>query len=218
MIEVYYANLKIFQDEANYTRMYNEVNATRRRKVDKYINYSDKQRSLLAGSLLKYAIIEHGIDYGSCEFLIDKSGYEHIFNRDDVFFSLSHAEDVCVCAFSSSLVGVDIENKSRFKKAKQESVSKKIMTSNEYLEYNSIDSEEKYNFLSRIWTRKEAYSKVCKKGLAMDFSKIDTLDEGRFRTFSIYNDYCISVSAEYEIDDESLEVFDVTADLEAHNE
>ena len=74
------------------------------------------------------------------------------------------------------------------------------------------------NFLSRIWTRKEAFSKVCKKGLAMDFSKIDTLDEGRFRTFSIYNNYCISVSVEYKIDDESLEVFDVTADLEAHNE
>ena len=92
------------------------------------------------------------------------------------------------------------------------------MTSNEYLEYNSIDSEEKYNFLSRIWTRKEAFSKVCKKGLAMDFSKIDTLDEGRIRTYSIYNNYCISVSVEYKIDDESLEVFDVTADLEAHNE
>ena len=217
MIEVYYANLNIFQDDTNFTRMYNEINAVRKRKIDKYTKYSDKKRALLAGILLKYAIIEHGIDYDSCEFLIDESGYEHILNKTDVFFSISHAEDVSVCAFSDSLVGVDIENKSRFKKVKQESLSKRIMTSDEYRKYNSIDLEEKNVFMSRIWTRKEAFSKVCKKGLAMDFSKIDTLDEKRFRTFDVYNDYCISVASDDWIDDEKLERFDVTADLEAYN-
>lgn len=217
MIEVYYANLNIFQDDTNFTRMYNEINAVRKRKIDKYTKYSDKKRALLAGILLKYAIIEHGIDYDSCEFLIDESGYEHILNKTDVFFSISHAEDVSVCAFSDSLVGVDIENKSRFKKVKQESLSKRIMTSDEYRKYNSIDLEEKNVFMSRIWTRKEAFSKVCKKGLAMDFSKIDTLDEKRFRTFDVYNDYCISVASDDWIDDEKLERFDVTTDLEAYN-
>lgn len=217
MIEVYYANLNIFQDDTNFTRMYNEINAVRKRKIDKYTKYSDKKRALLAGILLKYAIIEHGIDYDSCEFLIDESGYEHILNKTDVFFSISHAEDVSVCAFSDSLVGVDIENKSRFKKVKQESLSKRIMTSDEYRKYYSIDLEEKNVFMSRIWTRKEAFSKVCKKGLAMDFSKIDTLDEKRFRTFDVYNDYCISVASDDWIDDEKLERFDVTADLEAYN-
>ena len=217
MIEVYYANLNIFQDDTNFTRMYNEINAVRKRKIDKYTKYSDKKRALLAGILLKYAIIEHGIDYDSCEFLIDESGYEHILNKTDVFFSISHAEDVSVCAFSDSLVGVDIENKSRFKKVKQESLSKRIMTSDEYRKYNSIDLEEKNVFMSRIWTRKEAFSKVCKKGLAMDFSKIDTLDEKRFRTFDVYNDYWISVSSAKKIDDDSLKIFDVTADLEAYN-
>lgn len=217
MIEVYYANLNIFQDDTNFTRMYNEINAVRKRKIDKYTKYSDKKRALLAGILLKYAIIEHGIDYDSCEFLIDESGYEHILNKTDVFFSISHAEDVSVCAFSDSLVGVDIENKGRFKKVKQESLSKRIMTSDEYRKYNSIDLEEKNVFMSRIWTRKEAFSKVCKKGLAMDFSKIDTLDEKRFRTFDVYNDYCISVASDDWIDDEKIERFDVTADLEAYN-
>lgn len=217
MIEVYYANLNIFQDDTNFTRMYNEINAVRKRKIDKYTKYSDKKRALLAGILLKYAIIEHGIDYDSCEFLIDESGYEHILNKTDVFFSISHAEDVSVCAFSDSLVGVDIENKSRFKKVKQESLSKRIMTSDEYRKYNSIDLVEKNVFMSRIWTRKEAFSKVCKKGLAMDFSKIDTLDEKRFRTFDVYNDYCISVASDDWIDDEKLERFDVTTDLEAYN-
>lgn len=217
MIEVYYANLNIFQDDTNFTRMYNKINAVRKRKIDKYTKYSDKKRALLAGILLKYAIIEHGIDYDSCEFLIDESGYEHILNKTDVFFSISHAEDVSVCAFSDSLVGVDIENKSRFKKVKQESLSKRIMTSDEYRKYNSIDLEEKNVFMSRIWTRKEAFSKVCKKGLAMDFSKIDTLDEKRFRTFDVYNDYCISVASDDWIDDEKLERFDVTTDLEAYN-
>lgn len=217
MIEVYYANLNIFQDDTNFTRMYNEINAVRKRKIDKYTKYSDKKRALLAGILLKYAIIEHGIDYDSCEFLIDESGYEHILNKTDVFFSISHAEDVSVCAFSDSLVGVDIENKSRFKKVKQESLSKRIMTSDEYRKYNSIDLEEKNVFMSRIWTRKEAFSKVCKKGLAMDFNKIDTLDEKRFRTFDVYNDYCISVASDDWIDDEKLEMFDVTIDLEAYN-
>ena len=91
------------------------------------------------------------------------------------------------------------------------------MTSDEYRKYNSIDLEEKNVFMSRIWTRKEAFSKVCKKGLAMDFSKIDTLDEKRFRTFDVYNDYCISVASDDWIDDEKLERFDVTADLEAYN-
>ena len=217
MIEVYYANLNIFQDDTNFTRMYNEINAVRKRKIDKYTKYSDKKRALLAGILLKYAIIEHGIDYDSCEFLIDESGYEHILNKTDVFFSISHAEDVSVCAFSDSLVGVDIENKSRFKKVKQASLSKRIMTSDEYRKYYSIDLEEKNVFMSRIWTRKEAFSKVCKKGLAMDFSKIDTLDEKRFRTFDVYNDYCISVASDDWIDDEKLERFDVTTDLEAYN-
>ena len=37
MIEVYYANLNIFQDDTNFTRMYNEINAVRKRKIDKGI-------------------------------------------------------------------------------------------------------------------------------------------------------------------------------------
>ena len=37
MIEVYYANLNIFQDDTNFTRMYNAINAVRKRKIDKGI-------------------------------------------------------------------------------------------------------------------------------------------------------------------------------------
>ena len=64
---------------------------------------------------------------------------------------------------------------------------------------------------------KKLFLKFVKKVLPWIFSKIDTLDEKRFRTFDVYNDYCISVASDDWIDDEKLERFDVTADLEAYN-
>ena len=217
MVYIFFANINVFKNETDYASAYNQVNEIRRKKVDKNKNQLDKQRSLLAGYLLKYAIIKRGIDYDTCEFVVDESGYEHVLNRDDLFISLSHEGDVCVCAFADAVDGVDVECSSRFENMNKERISKRIMRSEELFIYDSYKSDNRIAFLSKLWTRKEAFSKVCKKGLSMDFKKIDTLDECKFRTFSVYNDYWISVSSAKKIDDDSLKIFDVTADLEAYN-
>ena len=44
----------------------------------------------------------------------------------------------------------------------------------EEIRFHSCDDEEKVDLLMKFWTRKESYSKAIGKGLAMDFSQIDT--------------------------------------------
>lgn len=119
--------------------------------AEKIKNYrpDDKKRTLAGRFLLKNMIKEI---YGREDFSL-------VFNEngkpllDFCFFSISHSEDVAVCAVSDFPVGTDIQYMGGFVKRKKYM----LFTDSESGYVNQHDSENRFHTL---WTMKEAYIKA----------------------------------------------------------
>lgn len=160
MLKLYYGHIQLVKDQKVFDKWLEKMNNERREKVLRCRNEEDKQRSLLAGILLKF-------------------GLEKERFAKQIFYSISHSGNYVICVLSDRRVGVDIENKFRsvFSEAKEEQldrIAKKCLTMGEEIHFHSCDEEDKVDLLMNFWTRKESYSKALGKGLTMDFSKIDT--------------------------------------------
>jgi 4'-phosphopantetheinyl transferase len=161
MLKGYYGNIQLVKDPAVFDKWLKKMDPKRRDKVLACRNEADRQRSLLAGILLHFAL-------------------ERDRNCDDckkVFYSISHAGDYAICVISDRIVGVDIEHRYRgvFDNETQlDNVAKKCLAMGESIRFQTADNEEKMSLFLKYWTRKESYSKSIQKGLAIDFSTIDT--------------------------------------------
>lgn len=160
MLKLYYGHIQLVKDQKVFDKWLEKMNKERREKVLRCRNEEDKQRSLLAGILLKF-------------------GLEKERFAKQIFYSISHSGNYVICVLSDRRVGVDIENRFRsvFSEAKEEQldrIAKKCLTMGEEIHFHSCDEEDKVDMLMNFWTRKESYSKALGKGLTMDFSKIDT--------------------------------------------
>lgn len=184
MLKIYYGNIQLVKDQKVFDKWLEKMNHERQEKVRSCRNIEDKQRSLLAGILLNI-------------------GLENDRFAKQIFYSISHSGDYVVCVLSDRRVGIDIENKFRSTFAKEKSeqlerIAKKCLTMGEEIRFYSSEDEERVDLMLHFWTRKESYSKAIGKGLAMDFSKIDTeekdlqywsgwLEEGYFCSLYVEN-------------------------------
>jgi len=160
MLKIYYGHIQLVKDQRVFDKWFEKMNSQRKEKILRCQNDVDKQRSLLAGILLNF-------------------GLEKDRFAKQVFYSISHSGNYVICVLSNRRVGIDIENKFRsvFSESREEQldkIAKKCLTMGEEIRFHSCDDEEKVDLLMKFWTRKESYSKAIGKGLAMDFSKIDT--------------------------------------------
>lgn len=196
MLKLYYADATLFKQEGVFEHLLEQVNEQRRSKVLRCKNAEDKQCSLLAGVLLRYALEQLGYDYEQLEFDATPEGKPYIKNVRDLYFSLSHSGKFAVCLVSDQSIGVDIEWKYRRQleqgqEKRLESIAEKCFSKNELQEYlDAPDSMKKEVFL-RNWTRKEAFSKAVGKGLAMDFAKIEE-EDNHFLSFWL-EEYYLSI-------------------------
>lgn len=160
MLKIYYAHIELVKTQQVFDKWYEKLDEQRQEKVSCCQNAGDKCRSLLAGVLLKL-------------------GLEKERFAKQVFYSISHSGNYVICVLSDRRVGIDIENKFRrvFSNPKEEQldrIAKKCLTMGEEIHYRSCEDDERVDMLMNFWTKKESYSKAIGKGLALDFSKIDT--------------------------------------------
>ena len=130
--------------------------------------------------------------------------YKH---KPDLFFNLSHSGNVVVCAIGSSPVGIDVEGNRNIRL----NTAKRFFTEAEYRwvgegqlgrgEESVITAEsdeqqacsenptieQKKRFL-RIWTLKEAYSKLTGEGIAYGISQVQFLPDSRGNMHMSYVD------------------------------
>lgn len=217
MINIYFASIDVISDNSFFDENYNYLNIVRLDKINRCKNREDKKRSFLVGCLLKYAIGQIGYDYSKCIFEVDDSGYEYIKNIDNIFFSLSHSGEYCVCAVSDNVIGIDIEKIDRFNNRKIELFSNKILSEKELAVIRNVRDADLDKFFSSIWTRKEAYSKKYMKGMAINFKEIETGDNASFVTMNEIEGYTISVCAD-NIMSENIKFINASELLEAVNE
>jgi len=138
--------------------------------IGRYVEPTDKLLRLAGKLLLQEMIKELAIGNSALlnELSWYKKGKPHL--NGHVFFSLSYAKDMAICAASlESEIGIDIE---------------KIMAIDKHLfrdyftqqEWTSIaSSKEELVAFYDYWTRKEAIVKLQGQGLESALSKIDTV-------------------------------------------
>ncbi len=160
-------NAKKLEDEAFYTRMYESVDAERRKKVERLRFPKDKRLSLAAGNLLKQGLLEIGIERYSLRY--GENGKPYLDGENGVFFNLSHSGDFAVCAIFNKEVGVDIEKVG----IASEKLLERVTTDSEYKYLMSLDEKKKNEEFFRLWSVKESYMKYLGAGFCLNPKDIE---------------------------------------------
>lgn len=200
MLKCFFAKTDLVDEGENFAYWLTKVNTQRREKVLRCKNVKDKQRSLLAGILLRCALEAENIAYETLDFAFTPEGKPLIISEPSIHFNMSHAGDYACCVISDIPIGVDIESmeKSIFTQEKENrlySMAEKYLSTEEKRIFEN--SEKKSKFFLECWTKKEAYSKFTGKGLRTELSSINTVEK-QYWTKWITEDYCISIYNENE--------------------
>lgn len=129
---------------------------------------SHKEQHEAAVELLKNLLYDfYGICYDDKKVLEGKHGKPY-FEDGCVSYSITHAKGIVACIIcGNSETGIDAE----LIRHGREKTIKKFMTKNEMSIYESLDADEKDEYMFRIWTLKEAVAKAYGTGIDGNFSK-----------------------------------------------
>lgn len=155
-VKTYFSNVNALNDKDIFEFFYNKVSRARRGKIDCLKFQKDKNLSLAVGILLQVALKEEGIE--NCQIEIGQFGKPSLINNKNLFFNLSHSEEMAMCVIATSPVGCDIE---RIKKCTPD-ISRIVLSEGEKMD----------NFY-QIWTAKESYLKMTGEGLNKDLKSIN---------------------------------------------
>ena len=124
--------------------------------------------------VLAYQLLKEGLqkEYGMTDnpiFEYNEHGKPSIVGHPEIYFNLSHCKEAVVCAISDKPVGVDVESHREF----SESLINYTMNDEEKAEIRK--SHNVAAAFIRLWTMKEATSKLIGTGITHDVkSLIDT--------------------------------------------
>ena len=131
-----------------------------------------KELSRLGKELLWRLVAHAGEKREELNIIKGKNGRPCFENCERLDFSISHSNELVVCALSidEGKIGVDTEKReSTVRKEKQGQFAGRFFAGNE----REILEKEPERF-SEIWTRKEAYLKRLGTGIATDLREVDT--------------------------------------------
>lgn len=170
MISIFFADSTPLLEDYFFNMAYGELTNERKVKTDRLKFRKDKNLSVASQLILRYAIEERGYDFSSVILGSEKGGKPYVKNLP-VHFSISHSGDFALCVLSDSPVGADIEELTSYNPG----IAKRFFGKNEQLAIERFsETEDKNNMFFRIWTLKEAYSKMTGRGIGsfMDFEII----------------------------------------------
>ncbi len=188
----------------DFNAYYNTLSDYRCDKIDRLRSEQDKRRSLAAGLLTDYMLQQYGLRERDVTHILGRNDKPSIKELEEqgVQFSLSHAGDYAVIAWTDPLdgqdfgsgvtipraIGIDIEQT----KPVKDSLVRYSLNDEEYAEWQSLPAEEKDAAFIRLWTCKEAQLKATGEGIAgMKKMKMDS--EDHFSTIKIGENYVLSI-------------------------
>ena len=201
MVKVYIADVTILQDEEIYKQLYAHLDEERRVKTDRFRFPKDRRLSVGAGALLIYALQKENVGNVSIE--VKPTGKPYLAGKENLFFNLSHSENMVMCVVADKEVGCDVERRTEFDRA----LASYVMTKQELQQIYGLDSEaEQQEMFFRLWTLKESYMKATGFGIGLEpgtlgmkvekecISVIPPVDERIFYFKEYYADdgYCYS--------------------------
>ena len=198
---MYIADVTILQDEGIYKQLYAHLDEERRVKADRFRFPKDRRLSVGAGALLIYALQKENVGNVSIE--VKPIGKPYLAGKENLFFNLSHSENMVMCVVADKEVGCDVERRTEFDRA----LASYVMTKQELQQIYGLDSEaEQQEMFFRLWTLKESYMKATGFGIGLEpgtfgikmekgsISVIPPVDEREFFFKEYYADdgYCYS--------------------------
>lgn len=134
---------------------------------------------------LKYVLNDNNIfDYS-----IFYNEYGKPYLDNNLFFNMSHSNNITACIISDKEVGIDIE-----KIKYNEKVAKRVLNKEEMKILNN--SNNKAEMFTIFWTIKESYVKLLGIGISYGLKKVDTTKLKEKIILKKYNDYILAISKE----------------------
>ena len=151
------------KDERLFCELYALASERRRKKVDALRFEKDKRLSLAAEFLLMHACEKSGYDYKTLKFS-ENAFSKPFFLNCPLKFSLSHSEEMALCAAGDTEVGCDTE----FVRPVEHSIAERFFAREEAEYLAKIrDENARTDAFFRLWTLKESVIKCAGKGLSM---------------------------------------------------
>ena len=162
---IYILDTHWLESSTVFDKWYKIMPTERRQKIDSFYFSKDKRLSLGVGILLHKGFLHEGIT--NTELSYGENGKPFLANKQDVYFNLSHSENMVICAFSDMPVGVDIEAYRHFDDELANFVYHKSEL--EHIHNNSDDADAGF---TRLWTIKESVMKYFGTGLSLEPKEI----------------------------------------------
>lgn len=161
-------------------------------RILKYRKWENVQASIIGRLLLDNLIKTFDSRLG-IEQLVYNSNQKPYFKNNQIFFNISHTEDIVVCvATDINEIGIDIE------KLQNININnfKNFLTGREWKTLMSSQNAM-YSFIS-LWTQKEAVIKATGCGLSLHLDSFEIIDDNKtFVNHHIYSLADIYISPKY---------------------
>jgi len=168
----------------------------------------DQERSLIAGLLLRQAILDN-LGTQPVHFEFNPYGKPALADRSDFHFNLSHAGDWIVCAIDQQPVGVDVE---KMEAVDYASLAQVAFSPEEQNRLQDRSGADQMNYFYDVWTMKESYCKAVGLGLSLAPEKLTVKvdDQGHWliapqerplwllRQYQLESGYKLAVCARHE--------------------
>lgn len=192
----------------------------KRRCVSDCFDETAKKATVYAHIAVKSIIgKEYRINAEDVTIVTDETGKPYVAEHPEIFFNISHTENLIAIAFSDIAVGVDAQTPI----SPEPKIAKRFFTQTEY-DYIYAHREDTARRFTRIWTEKEAYIKRTGLGLRQPLNEFCVLDDDLKNKFTLFEKFgCIICFFDgesdneiqvTEIDEESIENFTSVGETE----
>lgn len=168
MVHLYAAYTGNLPDPKEEPALLDKLSAERKCGIMKYLKAEDRKRSLGAGLLLNKVLPCYGVSPDRIRIRVD--GKPEV---DGIFFNLSHAGRIVICAAAEKEVGCDVEEIVQA----PEGVAEHFFHPSESAYINACMGDERNRRFFRIWTMKESYIKMTGEGMRLDFDCFEILPD-----------------------------------------
>lgn len=161
---IYAADVTKLKKEALYRAAYEKVTNERRKKTDGFRFQKDRQLSLGAELLLMHGLERRGMNLEEMSYHYGINGKPYLSGGKDLYFNLSHSEEMVICAISSQEIGCDIEKISDINLK----IADRFFSVTECEMIASQKTERlKREMFFRLWTLKESFIKSTGMGMRL---------------------------------------------------
>ncbi len=141
------------------------TNAAKRRRVENFIRFEDRQRARTGEWLLRTALsTELQLEPDSLRFQTNEFGKPLLENDRGCHFNISHSGNWVVCVIDDAPVGIDVERIQEIDLA----VSRTCFTKAERADLFDKSEDQQLDYFFDLWTLKESYIKAIGEGMSCD--------------------------------------------------